>query len=64
MPLIEKKRGQVLSVSGEMASVMDSESFETMDIQISEEAKENIAEGINVEYWIVDGIKVIKRVTS
>ena len=62
VPMIEKKRGQILSISGNIASMMDSESFETLDIPFSEEIKEQIAEGKNVEYWIVDEIKIIKRI--
>ena len=62
VPLIEKKRAQILSVSGNMASVMDSENFETFEIPFSEEIKEQVQEGRNAEYWIVDGIKIIKRV--
>ncbi len=62
VPLIEKKRGQILSVAGDSASIMDSESFETLDIPIAEDVKSEVAEGKQVEYWIVEGIKVIKRV--
>lgn len=62
VPLIEKKRGQILSLSGNTASLMDSESFETLDIPFSEEIKEEIGDGKNAEYWIVDGVKIIKRI--
>lgn len=49
VPLIEKKKAQILSVSGEKASVMDSESFETFEIPISEEVREDVAEGKSAE---------------
>jgi translation initiation factor 5A len=61
VPLIEKKRGQVLSIA-ERASVMDLESFETLEISIPAELKEQLKEGVQVEYWDVEGQKVIKRV--
>ncbi|MBM3233482.1 translation initiation factor IF-5A [Candidatus Pacearchaeota archaeon] len=64
VPLIEKKRCQILSVSGEKASVMDSESFETFDITIDEEAKSQVQEGKRAEYWIIDSVKVLKRVSG
>jgi len=64
VPLIEKRRAQILSVSGDKASVMDSESFETFDITIDEEAKEQAAEGKQAEYWIIDDIKILKRVSG
>jgi len=61
VPLINKRKGQVLSV-GEKASIMDMESFETMDIAFPAELKEQIKEGSQVEYWEIDGQKIIKRV--
>ena len=63
VPLIEKKRCQILSVSGNKTSVMDSESFETFDIAIDEEIKSQVQEGKQAEYWEIDGIKLLKRVS-
>ena len=60
VPLIEKKKAQVLSV-GDSVSVMDLESFETLEIPCSDEIKNEIKEGDNVEYWDVEGEKIIKR---
>ena len=64
VPLIEKKKAQVLSLNstGDMANVMDLESFETMDLPIMDEAKGTFNPEDQVEYMIVDEkIKVIKR---
>ncbi len=64
VPLIEKKKAQVLSITpnGEMANIMDLETFETMDLPIMEEAKGTFNPEEQVEYMIVDErIKVIKR---
>lgn len=60
VPMIDKRNGQVLSVSGNMASVMDSESFENLDLEILE-GVEGIVEGGNVEYWDIEGEKLLKR---
>ena len=46
---------------GDKASVMDLENFETIELAISEELKNEIKEGDQVEYWDVQGTKVIKR---
>lgn len=62
VPMIDKRKAQVLSISGKVASVMDSESFETLDLPIGEEIKESLQEGSNVEYWDIDGNKIIKRI--
>ena len=64
VPLIEKKKAQVLSLNAtaDMANVMDLESFETMDLAIMEEAKGTFGPEDQVEYIIVDEkLKVIKR---
>lgn len=60
VPLILKKRGQVLSL-GEKTSIMDLESFETLDVITDEDIKNEIKEGDNVEYWDIEGKKIIKR---
>lgn len=64
VPLIEKKKAQVLSVNGDgtMANVMDLESFENFDLPVAEEARGTFNAEDQVEYMIVDErIKVIKR---
>ena len=61
-PIIEKKTAQVLGVSANTANVMDSESFETFDLEIPEELQTDVAEGKNVLYWELMGLKVMKQV--
>ncbi len=63
-PIIEKKNGQVLSVSGNHANIMDSESYETFDIEIPEELKEEVKEGVDVLYWIMMGMKIMKQIKN
>ena len=60
VPMIDKRKGQVLSV-GDRASVMDLESFETLEMDVPEELKAEIESGSTVEYWDIEGRKVIKR---
>ena len=62
VPMIDKRQAQVLSVSGENASMMDSENFENFDLVIPEELKGTVNEGVTVEYWDVEGDKLIKKV--
>ena len=61
-PIIEKKTAQVLGITGNQASVMDGESFETLDLEIPDELKAEVAEGKNVLYWELMGLKVMKQV--
>ena len=60
IPLVEKRKGQVLSV-GDKVSIMDLENFETLEVECPEEIKSELAENDNVEYWDVEGEKIIKR---
>lgn len=60
VPMIEKKRAQVLSI-GEKVGVMDSENFETFDLDCTEDIKSNLEINSNVEYWNVEGKKIIRR---
>ncbi|MFA5019502.1 MAG: translation initiation factor IF-5A [Candidatus Pacearchaeota archaeon] len=58
VPMIDKKKAQVLSIS-ETANVMDLETFENFDIPLDEGIE--VKEGDQVEYWDIDGRKIIKR---
>ena len=64
VPIIGKKNAQVLSVKGNMANVMDAESYETFDIKIPDELKEEVVEGVQILYWIIMDNKVIKQVVK
>ena len=63
VPMIEKKKAQVLSVSDSTASVMDMESYETIDLPFLPELKDKLAPESKVEYWDIEGKKVIMRVS-
>ncbi|MBS3101029.1 translation initiation factor IF-5A [Candidatus Woesearchaeota archaeon] len=62
VPIIEKRNAQVLSVHGDAANVMDSETYETFDLKIPEEFKGQVTEGSSVLYWTIMDEKVIKQV--
>lgn len=62
VPIIEKRNAQVLNVHGDMANVMDAETYETFDLKIPDEFKEQVAEGASVLYWVIMDDKVIKQV--
>ena len=62
VPMIDKRNAQVLSVAGDKANLMDSESFENFDLEIPEDLRETVVEGCEVEYWEVEGDKMIRKV--
>jgi len=61
VPIIEKESAQVLSIQGDMANVMDSKTYETFDLKISEDLKGTVKEGDQVTYWIIMGEKVMMK---
>ena len=64
VPIVEKKNAQVLSITGDTANVMDSETYETFDLKIPEELKGQVVEGCTVLYWEILDDKVMKQVKS
>ena len=62
VPIIEKRSAQVLSVQGDTANVMDSETYETYDLKIPEEFKGQLKDGMSVLYWDIMNQKVIKQI--
>jgi translation initiation factor 5A len=62
VPMVEKRKAQVLSKGDKKASVMDLETFETIEINCPEdEIFNSLSEGENCEYWNIEGQKIIKR---
>ncbi len=62
VPMVNKNKAQVLNLVGEdKASVMDLESFETIEVPMMDDLKGEIKEEDQVEYWDIDGVKIIKR---
>jgi len=65
VPLIDKRTGQIISIVGSKIQVMDSESFETIDVEmIEEELEGKLQQGNDIEYWNVMGRTKIMRVKS
>jgi translation initiation factor 5A len=65
VPMVEKKRAQLLNLNNGTATVMDSETYETLEVPLPEDIKEEIKERgtvEQVEYWNIEGKKIIKRI--
>ena len=65
VPMVEKRRAQVLSINVQekSANLMDLESFETLTVNMSPDIIDKIKDGMNVEYWNIEGQLIIKRLT-
>ena len=62
VPLIDKRTGQIISITGDTIQIMDSETFETIDVtMIDDEVKGKLDNGQNVEYWkVMDRTKIMR----
>ena len=65
VPLIDKRAGQIVSITGSNFQFMDSETFETFDADlVDEEIEGNLQQGQDIEYWNVMGRIKIMRIKS
>ena len=65
VPLIDKRVGQIISMTGSEIQVMDGETFETVDIQmVDEEINGKLEQGQDIEYWNVMGRTKIMRIKT
>ncbi|MBI2126587.1 MAG: translation initiation factor IF-5A [Thaumarchaeota archaeon] len=64
VPIIDKKSGQILSISGNNVQIMDLETFEVFDtpMPLDEEIKSKLAPAAEVEYWVGMGKRKVMRV--
>ncbi|OGJ11902.1 translation initiation factor IF-5A [Candidatus Pacearchaeota archaeon RBG_16_35_8] len=60
VPMVDKRKAQVLSI-GEKVSVMDLENFENFEMDCDEEIRSGLGDNSTVEYWDIEGRKIIKR---
>ncbi len=62
VPNVDKRRGQVLSKADGKVTLMDLDSFETIEIPCPEsDVFDSLEESGNCEYWDVEGEKIVKR---
>lgn len=63
VPMIDKRTGQIISISGNLIQLMDMENYSTFESPVPDdtELKNSLAAGVEVEYWDVLGRKMIVR---
>jgi translation initiation factor 5A len=62
VPIVDKRKGQILSKAEGKVSLMDLENFETLEVVCPDNAVfEELQENGNCEYWDVEGEKLVKR---
>ncbi len=59
VPIVDKKTGQVVAITGDNAQIMDLESYETFEVPIPNELKATMTQGVEISYWILMGRKML-----
>ena len=62
VPMIDKRKGQVLSLMGEEVQIMDLDTYETFNLPMPEEYKDQIEAGQEILYLEAMGRRMITRV--
>jgi translation initiation factor 5A len=62
VPLINKKSGQIISLSGQTLQIMDLETFEVFETSaVEDEIRDKITQSSEVEYWrVLDRVKIVR----
>ena len=61
VPIVERKRAQIISVTGTVAQLMDLETYETFELEVPEELKDKMEQGREVIYLESLGKRKIER---
>jgi translation initiation factor 5A len=62
IPIIDKRVAQVLALMGSDVQLMDLESYETFEVPIPDELRNDLIEGAEVDYIIALGNKKLMRI--
>jgi len=60
VPIVLKKKAQVLSVSGNRAQLMDMQDYSTLELDVPEERKDEVVAGSEIDYFEVSDVKTLK----
>ncbi len=61
VPILGKKKGQVIAIVGDKAQIMDMEDFSVVELDIPSERKDKIIQGEEIEYYEIMDIKTLKE---
>ncbi len=64
IPVVTRKRSQIVSVAGTTAQLMDSESFEVFEVEIPEELRSEVEVGKEMQYMDVMGKRLLLKVSG
>lgn len=62
VPLIDKRSGQIVSISDQNLQIMDLETFEMFETSsVEDDIREKVSQGADVEYWkVLERVKIVR----
>lgn len=64
IPILVRKKSQVVSISGQTAQLMDLESFETFETDIPEDMRSELEVGKEIQYMEVMGRRLLTKISG
>jgi len=61
IPILLKKKAQLLAIVGDKAQLMDMETYETFELDIPEELKGQLVAGSEINYFEVADVRTLKQ---
>ena len=62
IPIVERRRAQIVSLSGTTAQLMDLENYETFEVEVPQDMRSDVEAGKEIQYMLVMGKKLLLRV--
>lgn len=62
VPMIDKRQAQIVTIVGDEVQLMDLDTYEIFQLPITDEVKDTLTPGENIQYLIAMGRKKITRV--
>ena len=59
VPIVDKKTGQVVAITGNNVQIMDLIDYETFEMTVPQEFEDKIIQGAEISYWIIMGRKLL-----
>ena len=64
VPILERKKGQILSFDGTSVQVMDTVSYETFDLAVPEDMRGDVEAGKEIDYFECMGRKLLTKISK
>ncbi len=64
IPIVERKKAQIVTVNGAAAQLMDLTTYETFEVTIPEELKSEVETGKEIQYMDVMGHRILGKVSE